>query len=121
VRSVIFPATTQNVYRGRRGHIQSDPKREGDTHGTEEKSEESKSVSQAKTSTKKKAVKAKKKAIRRKPTKNLVKKIPVQPRQTVEAEIQQNAEDLEERQDQIHEAEEAIVDEADREEFGKAV
>jgi len=70
---------------------------------------------------KKKAVKAKKKAIRRKPTKKLVKKIPVQPLQPVEAEIQQNAEDLEERQDQIHEAEDAIVDEADREEFGKAV
>jgi type II secretory pathway predicted ATPase ExeA len=80
-----------------------------------------KAKASAKTSTKKKAVKAKKKAIRRKPTKKLVKKIPVQPRQTVEAEIQQNAEDLEERQDQIHEAEEAIVDEADREEFGKAV
>lgn len=70
---------------------------------------------------KKKAVKAKKKAIRRKPTKKLVKKIPVQPLQPVEAEIQQNAEDLEERQDQIHEAEDAIVDEADGEEFGKAV
>jgi hypothetical protein len=70
---------------------------------------------------KKKAVKAKKKAIRRKPTKKLVKKIPVQPRQPVEAEIQQNAEDLEERRDQIHEAEDAIVDEADGEEFGKAV
>lgn len=80
-----------------------------------------KAKASAKTSTQKKAVKAKKKAIRRKPTKKLVKKIPVQPRQTVEAEIPQNAVDLEERQDQIHEAEEAIVDEADREEFGKAV
>lgn len=69
---------------------------------------------------KKKAVKAKK-GIRRKPTKKLVKKIPVQPLQPVEAEIQQNAEDLEERQDQIHEAEDAIVDEADGEELGKAV
>jgi type IV secretory pathway VirD2 relaxase len=50
-----------------------------------------------------------------------VKKIPVQPLQPVEAEIQQNAEDLEERQDQIREAEDAIVDETDGEEFGKAV
>jgi hypothetical protein len=70
---------------------------------------------------KKRSVKAKKKAIRRKPTKKLVKKIPFQPLQPVEAEIQQNAEDLEERQDQIQEAEDAIVDEADGEELGQAV
>jgi hypothetical protein len=70
---------------------------------------------------KKKVVKARKKAVRRKPTKKPVKKTPVQPLQPVEAEIQQNAEDLEERQDQIHEAEGAIVDEADEEELGEAV
>ena len=38
----------------------------------------------------------------------------------VEAEIEQNAEDLAERQDQIHEAEDAIVDETDGEVFGIA-
>jgi hypothetical protein len=54
-------------------------------------------------------------------TKKLVKKTPVQPLQPVEAEIQENAEDLEERQDQIHEAEDAIVDESDEEELGEAV
>jgi hypothetical protein len=50
-----------------------------------------------------------------------VKKTPVQPLQPVQPEIQQNPDELEERQEQIHDAEYAIVDEADEEELGEAV
>jgi hypothetical protein len=70
---------------------------------------------------KKKVVKAKKKVVRRKPTTSLVKEAPVQPPQPVQPTIQENPDDLGQRQEQIHDAEDAIVDEADEEELGEAV
>jgi hypothetical protein len=45
----------------------------------------------------------------------------VQPLEPVQPTIQEDAEDFEARQEQIHDAEDAIVDEADEEELGEAV
>jgi hypothetical protein len=69
---------------------------------------------------KKKALKSAKK-VARKSTKKPVKKTPVQPLQSVQPEIRQNPDELEERQEQIHDAEDAIVDEAYEEDIGEAV
>ena len=69
---------------------------------------------------KKKTVKAKKKMPKRKAVVKLVKKTPVQPFEPVPT-VQENTDTLEERQEQFHDAEDAIVDEADEEELGEAV
>ncbi len=69
----------------------------------------------------KKKVLQSKKTIARRSTKKPVKKTPVQPLPPAQPEIQQNPDELEEHQEQIHDAEYAIVDEADEEEFGEAV
>ena len=70
---------------------------------------------------KKKTAKAKKATPKRKAAKKLVKKTPVQPLEPEQPVIQDDTTDLEERQEQIHDAEDAIVDEADEEELGEAV
>ena len=51
----------------------------------------------------------------------VVKKGPVQPLEPVPPTIQENADTVEERQEEFHDAEDAIVDEADEEELGEAV
>ena len=58
------------------------------------------------------------KSVRRKSLKDLVKESPVQPPQPVRSTIQDTTENLEERQEQIHDAEDAIVDESEEEDLG---
>ena len=76
-----------------------------------------KALAKRRPAAKKKPMKAKGKAVRRKPTKTVGKETPVQPTQPAQPMPQENT-DLEERQEQIHDAEDAIVDEAEEEEPG---
>jgi hypothetical protein len=69
---------------------------------------------------KKKALKSKKK-VARKPRKKLVKETPVPATELVQPTIQEDTSDIEERQEQVHDAEDAIVDEQEEEELGEAV
>jgi len=79
-----------------------------------------KGLARRKPAPKNKILKAKRKITRKSPNKG-VKETLVAESQRVQAIVQDTPVDLEERQEQIHDAEDAIVDEKEEEEMGEAV
>ena len=77
-----------------------------------------KALAKRRPAAKKKAMKARGKPVRRKPIKKLVKETPVQLPQPVQSTVQEATENLEARQEEIHDAEDAIVDEAEEVKLG---